>query len=339
MLKILHCFRAPVGGLFRHVCDLASAQAERGHKVGLICCNSNDDQLGRIRFNQLSSFCELGIHRVAMNRGPGLGDISAILSTTKIAKSSKADIIHGHGAKGGTYARIASHILRTNLTAPKCYYTPHGGTLHFDEKTFTGSLFFFIERRLLKLTDGLIFESAYSQRNFEQKIAVPNCPHQLVHNGLHIREFEKVMPDKEAADFLFVGELRQIKGADIFIKAMSLLNQTRPATACIIGSGPQEGTYKKLVATRLLEKQIQFLSPRPVREAFKRGHCLVIPSRKEAFPYIVLEAAASHKPMILANVGGIPEIVGKTTDILFPPENIKFLAPPAESISLRSWKL
>ncbi len=35
-LNILHVFRAPVGGLFRHVRDLAQAQAERGHRVGLI---------------------------------------------------------------------------------------------------------------------------------------------------------------------------------------------------------------------------------------------------------------------------------------------------------------
>jgi hypothetical protein len=35
-LKILHVLRAPVGGLFRHVVDLARGQTARGHRVGLI---------------------------------------------------------------------------------------------------------------------------------------------------------------------------------------------------------------------------------------------------------------------------------------------------------------
>ena len=35
-LNILHVLRAPVGGLFRHVVDLARGQTERGHRVGLI---------------------------------------------------------------------------------------------------------------------------------------------------------------------------------------------------------------------------------------------------------------------------------------------------------------
>ena len=36
-LKILHVFRAPLGGLFRHVLDVARGQAERGHDVGIFC--------------------------------------------------------------------------------------------------------------------------------------------------------------------------------------------------------------------------------------------------------------------------------------------------------------
>ena len=39
-LRIVHLFRAPVGGLFRHVRDLARAQSEAGHDVGVICGTS-----------------------------------------------------------------------------------------------------------------------------------------------------------------------------------------------------------------------------------------------------------------------------------------------------------
>ena len=36
-LRIVHCFRSPVGGLFRHVRDLAGAQLAAGHDVGIVC--------------------------------------------------------------------------------------------------------------------------------------------------------------------------------------------------------------------------------------------------------------------------------------------------------------
>ena len=46
-MKILHVFRTPVGGLFRHVCDLAAAQAERGHQVGALYDSSTGDALSQ----------------------------------------------------------------------------------------------------------------------------------------------------------------------------------------------------------------------------------------------------------------------------------------------------
>ena len=36
-LNIVHVFRAPLGGLFRHVVDLTKGQHARGHHVGIVC--------------------------------------------------------------------------------------------------------------------------------------------------------------------------------------------------------------------------------------------------------------------------------------------------------------
>jgi glycosyltransferase involved in cell wall biosynthesis len=64
----------------------------------------------------------------------------------------------------------------------------------------------------------------------------------------------------------------------------------------------------------------------PARAAFARGRLLVIPSRAESLPYIVLEAAAATVPMIVTNVGGIPEIFGPDASHLVPPGDVPALA-------------
>ena len=56
----------------------------------------------------------------------------------------------------------------------------------------------------------------------------------------------------------------------------------------------------------------------PVREAFKLGRILVVPSRAESLPYVVLEAAGARVPLISTDVGGIPEIFGPYRDRLGP---------------------
>ena len=48
---------------------------------------------------------------------------------------------------------------------------------------------------------------------------------------------------------------------------------------------------------------------------------MVVPSRAESFPYIVLEAAAAGKPLIATNVGGIPDMFGPFADRLIHPDN------------------
>ncbi len=63
----------------------------------------------------------------------------------------------------------------------------------------------------------------------------------------------------------------------------------------------------------------------PAQKAFPLGRCLVVPSRAESMPYIVLEAAAAGMPLLASNVGGIPEITAGTDTPLMPPGDVDAL--------------
>jgi glycosyltransferase involved in cell wall biosynthesis len=53
---------------------------------------------------------------------------------------------------------------------------------------------------------------------------------------------------------------------------------------------------------------------------------MVVPSRAESLPYVVLEAAAAGKPVIATRVGGIPEIFGPLADLLVPADDATALS-------------
>ncbi len=321
-LNILHVFRAPVGGLFRHVMDLARAQAERGHRVGLIADSNTGGDRAAAAFDQIAPLMAHGITRVPMSRQVGPGDWAPILHVMRRARAARADVLHGHGAKGGAYARLALGS-RGAVRA----YTPHGGSLLFGHDTLAGKIYLTTERLLMRRSDLLLFESQYSADMSRTKVGAPHGLMRVVHNGVSKAEFEPVVPAANATDIVFIGELRHIKGIDLLIDAIAALRrQGRPLTATMVGAGADRDALIARAANAGLADAITFPGAMPARDALKLGRLMVVPSRAESLPYVVLEAAAGQVPLITTRVGGIPEIYGPLADALVPPDNAPALA-------------
>ena len=76
-MKILHILRAPVGGLFRHVLDLAEGQIERGHEVGIIA-GTDGNELSEATLAALAPKLALGLTRIPIRRNPHPADLLAV---------------------------------------------------------------------------------------------------------------------------------------------------------------------------------------------------------------------------------------------------------------------
>ena len=140
-----------------------------------------------------------------------------------------------------------------------------------------------------------------------------------MHNGVSADEIQSVTAVAESSDLVTIGELRHIKGIDVLIEAIALLaSNGRNLTATIVGEGPDGQSLRELTAQRGLYGSIRFVGYQPARAAFSLGRVLIIASRAELLPYIVLEAAAAGVPMIATQVGGIPEIFNGTQPLLLP---------------------
>lgn len=332
-LRILHVLRAPVGGLFRHVRDLARAQAASGHSVGLIVDQGCSDSLTAARLSDLAPSLALGLHATAMGRNPGLVDFSAVSATRRLITRHDADIVHGHGAKGGAYARIAGTLAGAAQAdrRPIRIYTPHGGSLHYRDAPVKGAVYRRLERVLGAMTDGVIFESAFAAKTYCEVVRPGRLAMQVVHNGLQAEEFETVAANADAADFVFVGELRALKGVDLLLKAVAQLHAGRDrgasaVRAVIVGDGPDRAAFEQLALKLNIQGFVRFTGAMPARQAFALGRHVVMPSRAESLPYVALEAAAAGKPLIATDVGGVSEIVAKTNTALVAPDDVQALA-------------
>ena len=211
--------RAPVGGLFRHVLDLARGQVARGHRVGLVADASTGGEQAEASLARLAPDLALGLTRVAMSRQLGPSDIAARAHVARRAAEVAADVVHGHGAKGGAYARLVPSTRAIRV------YTPHGGSLHYAWTSPAGCLYLAAERLLLRRTDLLLFESAYGQAVFEAKVGKSPACARVVHNGVAPDEFIPIAPVAHATDLVFVGELRLLKGVDVLIEAVAILSR------------------------------------------------------------------------------------------------------------------
>lgn len=323
MTRVLHVLRAPVGGLFRHVRDLVPAQQKLGLNVGVICDSTAADRLTEERLSQLERHLSLGLHRIPMSRAVGLGDANAYRTVLDVAERCRADVLHGHGAKGGAYARLAARRLSRRGRRTASFYTPHGGSLNFPPSTIKGRVYMALERQLEKMTGGIVFESAWSERVYRSNVCEPNCAVRVIPNGLLPTDFTPHQPAPDAYDIVFVGELRDAKGIDLLIEAIAAVRLTHPGVrALVVGDGPDAAALKAQAAALGLSHCIDFPGAMPARQAFNLGRMLAIPSRWESFPYIVLEAAAAGIPMITTDVGGIPEITSGTDTPLIAPNDV-----------------
>ncbi len=303
-MRILHVFRSPVGGLFRHVRDLARGQKELGHHVGIFCDSDTGGEGAAAALATTLPHCAGGIATHPIARLPSWSDFAAIAACRKMAASGQFDIIHCHGAKGGTIGRLVGRKLGI-----PAIYCPHGGSLHYSWLNPLGAGFLLAEKLLSHIGAGFVFVSQFEKAAFEAKIGTAGKPATVVYNGLWPEEFLPIVHRADATDLVFVGEVRHLKGIDLLFEAMRILKPTLPLTLTVFGDGPELQHHVDLAARLGLARDVVFAGRAPIAEAMARGRLMVVPSRKESFPYVVLEAAAAAQPIIASRVGGIPEIL------------------------------
>ena len=137
-----------------------------------------------------------------------------------------------------------------------------------------------------------------------------------------------VKPQAEAAAALFVGNVSGAKGVDVLLRALARCRSR--CTLTVVGSGPDLPAMEAMSRELGLAWRVRFLGRKDSRDIpslMRQADFLVLPSRSEGRPNVVLEAMASGLPVIATPVGDVPELVSAgRTGLLVAREDAEGLA-------------
>ncbi|MDP2642847.1 MAG: glycosyltransferase family 4 protein [Candidatus Peregrinibacteria bacterium] len=154
-------------------------------------------------------------------------------------------------------------------------------------------------------------------------------------NDRHEIKTEVFRANEDTLIIISVAELHERKGLKYLIKAVSEVKEKYPnIKLVIVGEGPNRKNLENLIEDLKLEDHVILLGRRKeIPKLLKSSNIFVLPSRREAFGLVNLEAMITPLPVIASAVGGIPEIIKNgETGILVKAEDEKELAKALETL-------
>lgn len=298
-----------LGGMERHVVTLSKTLSEHGHAIAY--AGPMDGWLGEEMKAAGYPCCHAPIN--------GMYDMVSVWRMAQFARGFKATLLHGHSQRGGRYADLVGWFLRLPAVA-----TAHSTT----------SSKWFKRRIPVIAVANAVRDNLLSRGLSEHKVKV-------VHLG--VQDVPQVTPP--LSDLItpqrpirlgMISRVEHVKGHDIALAALEMLKEKLPFEFSIVGADDTEWAHgmKVVAAQRGIAKQVKFLGQRnDIDQLLEQFDILLAPSRREALSLSLIEAAASARPAIASNVGGIPEILlHEKTGLLFPSENAGALAWSIEQL-------
>ena len=258
--------------------------------------------------------------------------IPTLIALLAVNRVSQAGIMHLH------YASPDDHYFRIlhNLTGCPYVITVHGSDIMRNhERQWVARI---LTRYTLKGACHVVAVSNALAKNAVECFPFLRDKITVIHNGVDTGAIQKAISQShKVADihprpyFICVGGLQKVKGHDVAIDTWALLkNQIQDLDLIIIGVGDLHNKYVTLINTLGMQQRITLAGGFPSDQVWRMmsgAVGMILPSRNEGLPYVILEAGVVGIPVIATRVGGIPELVQDGKDgLLVSPENPQELA-------------
>ncbi len=186
------------------------------------------------------------------------------------------------------------------------------------------------ERWLWPLADHIICNSAALKGALTRRYGVPEGRLSLILNGVDTDYFQPAPNEAGPYPAVVLSVARMVPDKDPanLIRAFALVAADFPrAQLWLVGEGPLLPAIRQMAQESLPPDSFRFMPAQAdLRPLFRQAGLLVLSSRTEALPNVVLEAMAAGLPVAATAVGGVPEMVR--------PDRTGWLAPPRDPAAL-----
>ncbi len=301
MIKMKLAFLAARSSI--HTVRWVNALAERGHEVYLLSIQKGGDTLDeRVKVHYLPIAAPAGYYFNAWT-------VKKLLSTLK------PDILHAHYASGyGTLGRLSGfHPYILSVWGSDVYDFPLKSPVHRK-----------IIVRNLRAADWLCSTSHVMKDQTLSLFPTPNIS--VIPFGIDTRKFNKISDQRPDKEEIVVGTVKTLApkyGIDVLIRAFALARESMikgnykdaaKLRLLIVGGGPDETKLKNLARELNIADITTFCGRVPHEEVPKYLNSMdiyvaVSVSESESFGVAIIEASACGLPVIVSDVGGLPEVV------------------------------
>jgi glycosyltransferase involved in cell wall biosynthesis len=256
-------------------------------------------------------------HRLVRDRSPV--DWRMLGAVQELVEDFGADLVQTHGYK----ATAIGYALRRMPRALPWLASYHGAT----DKGVMDRGYQWLERRLIRLADAIMVMSEEQAARFRgcaarvevvHNAAVPlpeGCP-------LDASRMSAALSGLGRPLIGVVSRLSREKGVDVFLRACAdLAARGVGYSAVVAGDGPHEAELKRLASELGLDGRVTWLGPvTAVGELYSMLDLVVLPSRSEGLPNVLLEALSMNTPVVATAVGAVPDVLGVAgAGVLVPP--------------------
>ncbi len=310
--------RMNVGGPSRHVVNLVKAMPGLGYETRLLAGVPESAEGSMLAWAEAQGVMPGIVEHLDRPVMP-LSDFVAFQQIVREIKEFQPHVMHTHTTKAGILGRLAAVLCGV----PAIFHTYHGFVFsgYFSEPV--SQFVVGIERflagvtdRLITLTPGLAEELASRLKlSGTRKIATVPLGLDLTKNLALPRKSTgwRHSIGLRATDFVIgiVARLVPVKNHEMLLRAFARLTKSQTNLQLIIaGGGELENELRRISSQLDIAEQVHFCGISDcIEEVYSDIDLLVLSSRNEGTPVVVIEALASGCPVAATDVGGVAEIL------------------------------
>lgn len=257
----------------------------------------------------------LGVEVTDLGVDPSVRNPSATAALWFFLRRVRPQILHSSIGEANFHAALAGPAARVPVTIIEENGVPN-------RRRASRAIHSLLYRRV----DAIVAVSEASRTYLIEREHAPAARIRVIPNSPSQSFFDPVVPTPPAQPFriLCVGRLVEVKNHHRLIEAFATIPRSVNARLDIIGEGPLRAELTASISRLDLADRVGLLGFRTdIREQIDRSHLFVLPSRSEGFGVALVEAMARGRPVLAANVGALPSLLGPGhEDRLVPPEDV-----------------